>query len=109
MFLLIYSTCYYDDRWFQSCFDIIIVLPHRFYFNIPQAPLVLGFHALIVLGKNDCPYWLYSCMTNLSKFHIVFSSSALIRLNKVAFEVSNLASPQSVTATGLDQLDYRHE
>ena len=28
---------------------------------------------------------LASCMTNLSKFHIVFSSSTLIRLNKDAF------------------------
>ena len=27
-----------------------------------------------------------SCMTNLFEFHIVFSSSALIRLNKDAFE-----------------------
>ena len=33
---------------------------------------VSPFHALIVLGENDCPYW-HSCMTNLSKFHIVFS------------------------------------
>ena len=29
---------------------------------------------------------LASCMTNLSKFHVVFSSSTLIRLNKDAFE-----------------------
>ena len=29
---------------------------------------------------------LISCMANLSKFHVVFSSSALIRLNKDAFE-----------------------
>ena len=28
-----------------------------------------------------------SCMANLSKFHIVFSSSTLIHLNKDAFEV----------------------
>ena len=27
-----------------------------------------------------------SCMTNLSEFHIVFSSSVLIRLNNNAFE-----------------------
>ena len=29
---------------------------------------------------------LVSCMTNLSKFHIVFSSSAIICFNKDAFE-----------------------
>ena len=29
----------------------------------------------------------YCCMANLSKFHIVFSSSTLIHLNKDAFEV----------------------
>ena len=44
------------------------------------------FHALIVLGKNDCSYSLASCMANLSKFHVVFSSSTLICLNKDAFE-----------------------
>ena len=48
------------------------------------------FHALIVLEKNDCPYTilmiLASCMANLSKFHIVFSSSTFIRLSKDAFE-----------------------
>ena len=44
------------------------------------------FHALMVLEENDCPYVLASCMINLSEFHIVFSSSAFIRLNKDAFE-----------------------
>ena len=34
------------------------------------------FHALIALGKNDCPYWL---------LYVVFSSSTLIRLDKGAF------------------------
>ena len=44
------------------------------------------FHALIVLGKNDCPYILAICVANLSKFHVVFSSSTLIRLDKDAVE-----------------------
>ena len=42
-------------------------------------------HALIVLGKKQLSI-LTSCMTNLSKFHVVFSSSTLIHLNKDAFE-----------------------
>ena len=37
------------------------------------------FHALIVLGKRLSI--LDSCMANLSKFHVVFSSSTFIRLN----------------------------
>ena len=44
------------------------------------------FHALIVLGKNNCPYILAICMANLSKFHVVFSSSNHIRLDKDAVE-----------------------
>ena len=44
------------------------------------------FHSLIILGNNDCPYWLVVCMANLSKFHVVFSSSTIIRLDKDAFE-----------------------
>ena len=43
------------------------------------------FHALIVLGKKRL-FILTSCMTNLSEFYIAFSSSALIHLNKDAFE-----------------------
>ena len=39
------------------------------------------FHALSFREKR-----LASCMANLSKFHAVFSSSTLIRLNKDAFE-----------------------
>ena len=35
--------------------------------------------------KNILPI-LASCMTNLSEFHIVFSSNALLCLNKYAFE-----------------------
>ena len=42
-------------------------------------------HALIVLGKKQLSI-LSSGMANLSKFHVVFSSSTLIRLNKDAFE-----------------------
>ena len=42
------------------------------------------FHGLIVLGKTLSI--LASCMANLSKFHVVFSSSTLIRLDKDAFE-----------------------
>ena len=42
------------------------------------------FHALIVLGKKLSI--LSSCMANPSKFHVVFSYSTLIRLNKDAFE-----------------------
>ena len=42
-------------------------------------------HALIVLGKKQLSI-LASGMANLSKFHVVFSSSTLIRLNKDAFE-----------------------
>ena len=38
------------------------------------------FHALLVLGKNRLSI-LACCMTNLSEFLIVFSTSALIRLN----------------------------
>ena len=44
----------------------------------------IPFHALIVLVKNDCPYWLV--VWPISKFHAVFSSSTLIRLDKDAFE-----------------------
>ena len=43
------------------------------------------FHALIVLGKKRLSI-LASCMANLSNFHVVFSSSTLIRRNKDAFE-----------------------
>ena len=43
------------------------------------------FHALIVLGKKRLSI-LASCMANLSKFHVVFFSSTLIRLDKDAFE-----------------------
>ena len=43
------------------------------------------FHALIVLGKKRLSI-LASCIANLSKFHVVFSSSTLIRLDKDAFE-----------------------
>ena len=43
------------------------------------------FHALIVFRKQRLTI-LASCMANLSKFHGVFSSSTLIRLNKHAFE-----------------------
>ena len=63
----------------------------------------ITFHALIVLGENDWPYWLYSCMTNLFNFHIVFSSSTLIHLNKYAFEghlwqtVNNFVKQNKIT------------
>ena len=43
------------------------------------------FHALIVLGEKRLCI-LASCMANLSKFHAVFSSSILIRLDNDAFE-----------------------
>ena len=43
------------------------------------------FHALIVLGKRRLSI-LASCMANLSKFHVVFSSSNHVRLDKDAFE-----------------------
>ena len=43
------------------------------------------FHALIVLGKKRLSI-LASCMANLSKFHVVFSSSTLIRLDKDTFK-----------------------
>ena len=43
------------------------------------------FHALIVLGKKRLSI-LASCMANLSKFHVVFSSSTLICFDKDAFE-----------------------
>ena len=58
------------------------------------------FHALIVLGKKRLSI-LASCMANLSKFHVVFSFSTLIRLNKDAFEghlcqtVNNIVSQYS--------------
>ena len=39
------------------------------------------FHALIVLGGKRLSI-LASCMANLSKFHVVFPSSTLIRLDK---------------------------
>ena len=42
-------------------------------------------NALIVLGKKRQSI-LASCMANLSKFHVVFSSSTFMRLNKDAFE-----------------------
>ena len=42
-------------------------------------------HALIVLGNKQLSI-LASCMANLSKFHVVFSSSTFIRFNKDAFE-----------------------
>ena len=42
------------------------------------------FHALIVLGKNDCPYWLVVWPICLN--FMLFSSSTLIRLDKDAFE-----------------------
>ena len=41
------------------------------------------FHPLIVLGKNDCPYWLVVWQICLN--FMVFSSSTLIRLDKDAF------------------------
>ena len=47
------------------------------------------FHALIVMSncfRKKRLSILASCMANLSKFHVVFSSSTLIRLNKDAFE-----------------------
>ena len=44
------------------------------------------FHALIVFFKRLSI--LASCMANLSKFHVVFSSSTLIRLNKLTWTPS---------------------
>ena len=45
------------------------------------------FHAIIVLGKNNCPWTiLSSCMTNPSEFLIELTSCALIHLNKDTFE-----------------------
>ena len=43
------------------------------------------FHVLIVIGKNDCPYWLVVWPICLN-FHVVFSSSTLIRLDMDVFE-----------------------
>ena len=43
------------------------------------------FHALIVLGKNDCPYWLVVWPICLN-FMVFFSSSTLIHINKDTFE-----------------------
>ena len=65
------------------------------------------FHALIVFKKRLSI--LASCMANLSKFHVVFSSSTLIRLNKDAFEehlVKNRDATYGNKEGNIDKIGY---
>ena len=64
----------------------MLIAKNFFYLNTGNdGASAKALHALIVLGKKQLTI-LTSCMTNLSKFHVVFSSSTLIHLNKDAFE-----------------------
>ena len=67
-----------DARKFLIKFDINTA-------NDGASAKAIPFHALTVLGKKRLSI-LASCMANLSKFHVVFSSSTLIRLDNDAFE-----------------------
>ena len=79
---------YYTGPFWVLCRRDACLLLRKFYLNTGNdgaSAKANPLHALIVLGKKQLSI-LTSCMTNLSKFHVVFSSRTLIHLNKDAFE-----------------------